>query len=381
MMKPRTLLFSLLILLTGLAGACNGCSTSLEEPADDPEARIAELAQLVPEDADAVFVVPEIRNMPDTMEYILQRHRHVDPGARDLTTRISRDLGVQITSLEMMELAGFHPDGSLMVSMVEGRPVLTANIADKNAFQRYVTGHVRREQGTETRIEDEEYGQREFQVSGDSTLDDMAWTFEGSAVVMVMPPYDFFSDHVTNTATAVATELGEMSPEATLADSDAFAEFRNQIGDDYPVSLYLSWAQLLDNEDEAIETMGLGFRSDPQSIEVDVYATATEAEFVDATDIDWNELMAHEFVRILVSGLDLQAAQLAALGDTIDIDTDEQTLQFDFTGAHQEVTDIAELEDYISLIRALDDISVRADVDDDLHFHINLEFTESLDAQ
>lgn len=380
-MTPRTLLLSLLILLTGLVGACNGCSTTLEAPDDDPEARITALAQLVPEDADAALVVPEIRNMPDTMEYILSRHGHVDPGAQDLATRISRDLGVQITDMEMMELAGFHPDGSLMVSMVEGRPVLTADIADKNAFQRYVPGHVRREQGTETRIEDEEFGDREFRVSGDSTLDDTAWTFDGSAVVMVMPPYDFFSAHITNSADDVAAEIGEMSPEATLADSDAFAEFRTQVGDDSPVSLYLSWDQLLDSEDEAIDTMGLGFRADPQSVEIDAYATGTEADFVDAADIDWNRLMAHEFVQLLVSGLALDADQLASLGDIIAIETDDQALRLDFGRAHQEVTDIAELEDYISLVRALDDISISADVDEDLHFQITLEFTESLDAQ
>lgn len=381
MTTSRTLFFSLLIVVMALGTtACNGCS-SLEEPADDPETRIADLAQHVPEDADAALVVPQIRQMPDAMEYILQRHRHVDPGADALATQISRDLGVQITSLEMLELAGFHLDGSLMVSMVDGRPVLTADIADKNAFGKYVTGHVRRGEHTrhnlrtETGLDEEIYGEREFTLSGDSALDDMAWYFDGSAVVLVMPPYEFFSDYTSNRATAVAAELGELAPDATLADDDGFQQFRARIGDDYPVSLYLPEVDVFD-DDEATERLELGFDAEPARIEVDGFA----GDGSDLVSTGWSELLASDGLTTLLSLFGLADAQLTALGQYLDIDADDDALHLDFSTAHDPVSGVEALEDHISMVRAIDEMSVTTDAD--AHsFHFTIEFTEPLDAQ
>lgn len=374
MMTLRPFLLSMLIVVMALAAtACNGCS-SLEEPDGDPEARIADLAQHVPEDADAALVVPEIRQMPDAMESILQRHRHVEPGAEALATRISRDLGVQITSLEMMELAGFHPDGSLMVSMVDGRPVLTAHIADKNAFNRYVTGHVRREHRTETRIDEATYGEREFIISGDSALDDMAWYFDGAAVVLVMPPYDFFSAHVSNRAVAVATDLGEMAPDATLADSDEFQQFRTRVGDDYPVSLHLPDVGVLD--EETTETIGLGFRAEPARIEVDGFVDDDS----ELAGLDWSDLLAADGLTSVLAMFGLTGDELEALGPHLDVDADDDALNLDFSTAHDAVSGVEALEDHISMVRAIDEMAVTTDADDN-RFHVTIEFTEPLAAQ
>ncbi len=373
-MNFRLLCYPLLVLLVALSAAgCDGCSSSLEAPADDAEARIAAHAQLIPADADAALVVPEIRQMPETMHNVLQRHRHVDPGAQNLATRISQDLGVQITSLEMMELAGFHLDGSLMVSMVDGRPVLTIDVADKSAFERYFTGHIRRERRTETRIEDVEFGEREFRVSGDSTLDDLAWTFDGSSAIVVLPPYEFFEDYTSNSAPDVAERLGKMSPDETLADSDAFQSFRERIGDDYPVGLYLSWAQLLD-DDSAGDIVGMGFRGQPQSIDIDAFDTGV-------TDADWSRLLSHDLVQRLISGLDFGSEQMDALTESLTIDSDDTSLTIDVSGAHDGVTDREALEDYVSLVRSLDTINIDAEDGEETIFRITFEFTEPIAAQ
>ncbi len=371
MMKFRLPLLSLLIVVTSFVSACSGCSSSVEVD-EDPAVRVAELASFIPGDTDAALVVPEIRQMPDTLDYILARYRHVDPGAQDLATRFSQELGVQLTSLEMLELAGFHPDGSLIFSLVDGRFVLTAHVADKNAFVRYFIGNVRREHGTQTRISDEELGGREYTISGDTRQDDMAWYFneDDSIVVLVMAPYDFLEDFITSNSDDVATTLAEMDSDATLANSDHFATFREQFGDDYPISLYLSRPQLGDGDsDVASDVIAMGFRAEPRRVNVDL--------FVDGSDITPGALGDDEVLATILANLGLADAQRTALGDSLDQQVDDDSLQWDFTALHDRVRDISALEERVSLVRAIEDISIATDADGPgTLFGLTIDFTD-----
>lgn len=300
MNNPRILVV-LIALVVAATAACDGCGD--DAPAEVDE-RVEQMASFIPGEADAALMAPELSDFPENFDYALQRADHVWAETRQVENTLNQALGFPTAATESWEAAGFDTDGSLMVSLVGARPVMTAHIADKNAFETHVIGHMREKFEAETPIEDQVFGDREFRVSGGGMPQDMAWFYDDSLVVLVMPPYSAFDYLDGGSATSVAADIGEMGDEDSLAHDDAFNEFLDAVGQDYPVSLFFDARRYFDRpevdneigipqiDDVArslvewsrhnADTTGIGFRAGDQSVKLHGFASTDEETLEEA---------------------------------------------------------------------------------------------------
>ena len=330
-MKSARLLASILLLVLVAATACD-CNDAADADADT---RIDNLASMLPATSEGVLVVPELADLPDNLDYALRRVEQFQPEARNNEQAINRMLGFRITDVESWDAAGFDPDGSLLFSMFGTRPVLAAHVDDTNAFETNVVGTLRRQLETEDPIEEQQFGERSFRISGQGLANDMAWFYDDSMVVLILPPLEAFEVFDTGTATSVANKLGDLQRDVSLAESQSFADFRSGIGSDFPVSLYLHSDYYLDNTDvddqhlgfggvdtladslmewsnSNADNIGLGFRAGDQSIEVqgfvggddEVIAQARDA-YSTEQDVQWDGLLTENTTFAARTSIDL----------------------------------------------------------------------------
>ncbi len=327
----------LLTLFSFLVVSFAGCDRCRSDDAEAAQQSVAELAVLVPANADTALVVPKIEDLPPTFDYALRRMGHVNPDARAYATFLRRQLGVDLTDVESWEEAGFDTDGSLMISLVSGRPVFTAHLDDEDDFEETVIANFRRQLGTQGGIEDETIAGRSFRVSGDDAGDDMAWFFDDSRVVWVMPPFDAFAVYESGSAASVANKLGGLDEDTSLANSDSFVQFQKGIGNEFPVSIFFDVALHMDSADQlptdalgvtGVDTLidgltqwsqanaggaGVGLRAGDQRLEIRTFAggddelIAKTREFYSTdADIDWQGLLTERIVVGTRTSFDLQ---------------------------------------------------------------------------
>lgn len=306
MMKHARLFGLCLLTLLSFAYGCDGCGGcgDGETPAD-PEERIDSLARLIPATSDAAIVVPEIGEMSEHVDRAFLRAEHFNPDARDIERAINRRIGLRLTSAESWGTAGFDPDGAMLISMVGTRPVLVAHLEDSNDFETNFVGQVRRHFDQSSPIEEREVGGTDFRVSGDGMANDMAWFYDDSTVVLVMPPFDVLDAFETGTAMAVADQLTTVDEETALADSDKFNAFQQGLGADYPIGVYFNTDSYFDRPEmeEGIELFGgletvveslvewsqanaegagVGLRTTDRQVEIHAFASGNEQVMEDA---------------------------------------------------------------------------------------------------
>ena len=324
---------SLLLLSTT---ACDGCG---DDPAEvEADERIETLASLLPATSEAAVVVPELEELPDTLDKLFARGEHFNPDIRARERDINQTFGFRITDPESWEAAGFDLDGSAVFSMVGARPVLATYIDDQNAFETTVIGQLRNNFGAGSPIDDQTYGERSFRLSaGEGPANDMAWYVDDSIVVLIMPPFDALDVFETGSASSVANKLGHLDEDATLAKSKAFGEFRRGLGNDYPLSIYFHAERYFEHPDidedaigvTGVDTLahsllewseantngaGLGLRADERRIKVhgfagaddDVLAEAKEA-YATEEDVDWGGMLTENTTLALRTAVDLPA--------------------------------------------------------------------------
>ncbi len=334
-MNHTRIFTALLLLLVTVALACDGCDRNGVD--EDAQQRVDELASLIPGTTDVALVAPELGELPGTLDYVFGRADQLQADGELLERNINQSLGFRISDKESWDAAGFDTDGSMIFSMVGARPVLAVHIDDENSFETHVIGRLREQFHAETPIDTQEFGDRSFRVSGAGMADDMAWFYEGSAVVLVMPPFDVFDVFETGTATSVANKMGGMDTEASLAHSDAFGDFRNSIGDEYPVSLYVHAERYLDRpvvDDDQIgvagfdtiargmvdwaqgntKSTGIGFEAGDQTLKLHGFAAGDEEvvnearqAFATDHDVDWDGLLTENTTVAVRTAVDLSS--------------------------------------------------------------------------
>lgn len=374
MKSARTLAIMVVFSLV-LGAACDGCGACTDERLEaDADTRVTALANLLPATTDAAIVIPELSELPDALDYTFGRLEHVDPDARALENQINQVLGLRVTDIESWDAAGFAPDSSMMFSMVGGRPVMAAYLDDKNAFQTHFVGRLRERTETSVPIQENAIGDRDFQVSGTGPVSDMAWFHDDAIVVLVFPPLSELEALNTGSAISVANKLGTVDEDTSLAGSKRFADFRQGLGNDYPLSLYVDAERYFERPEVADESFdlgplgavleslmhwsqshadatGIGYRAGDQRIEMHAFA-AGDDEFLEearqsyATDADteWDGLLTENTTVAARTGFDLSGAaetffdslsdeeremakrQLDGLGRDYDLDIEDDIL-------------------------------------------------------
>ena len=346
-----------------LTTACDGCGACSRTDVDaDAEKRLSELAGALPADTEAALVAPDLGELAQTLDYAFGRMEHFDPDARAAENQINQMLGFRITDIESWDAAGFAPNSSIIFAMVDGRPVMTGYIDDKNAFQTHVIGRMRRTTETSVAIQDETYGEREFQISGNPPVSDMAWYYEGSQVVLIFPPLEALRPLISNSAAEVAEVLGGVDADSSLAAHEGFAEFRRGVGDDYPVSLYAEAESIADETDlEAMPMFitgfgpllqammkwsqnqaggtGIGFRAGDQRLELRAFAAGDEdlmeearAAQTTAVETGWDGMLTENTTIAARTSFDLSGAVDAFLESLPDEERQQAERELDQAG-------------------------------------------------
>ncbi len=338
MNRVRTLvaLVAFSLLAVTACDGCNGCSSDDRLEADADE-RVTELASRLPATADAAVVIPELRDLPEFLDYVFARAEHFDPDARATENRVNQLMGLRISDIESWDAAGFAPDSSMIFSTVGSRPVMAGFIDDKNAFETHFIGRMRNQTDTGTPIQSNTIGDRDFRESGNPPMSDMAWYYDDSIVVLIFPPLQDLEVFSSGSAASVANKLGSVDDDTSLASTDAFTEFRRGVGDHYPVSLYLHADHYFDrpevNDDNfgmgglgAImegllewsrsnaEGTGIGFRAGDQRLELRAFAGGEEelieeARSAYATDdeTDWGGMLTENTTLAARTSFDLSS--------------------------------------------------------------------------
>ena len=259
-LRTLTLLALFSLAFSAACGGCNGCGKDEIDAA--AEARVTELTSFLPAQTDATLVVPNLDQLPQNLDYAFQRIESFQPEVRALENRLNQGFGVRLTDIDSWDDTGFDPDGSVVISLIGARPILAAYIDDRNAFETHFIGRIRRLTETAGSIETNEIGGRDFRMSGNRPGIDMAWFYEGNVVILAMPPLDALDVFETGSAAAIAQKIAATDADSSLASSESFAQFRQALGDHYPVSLYVNAARYMERPDLAEQTGGL-FGLDP----------------------------------------------------------------------------------------------------------------------
>lgn len=334
--RPLLILVLFLWLFVSACGACNGCSDDRVE--GDADTRVSELASLMPESTDMAILIPELQELPENLDNAFHRLGHFDPDARAIENEINQTLGLRITDIESWDAAGFDPNSSMMFSMVGSRPVMAGYLDDQNAFETHFVGRMRRVTETTVPIERTTIGDRDFRLSGTGPVSDMAWFYDDSIVVFVFPPLDALDIFETGSATSVAQQLGSIDDGASLDDDEAFNEFRQGVGDDYPISLYIHAGRYFDRPEVSdgsigftgfdslvgglvqwsqtnADGAGLGARADDQRIELRAFVGGDDevleearAAYASEQDVQWDGLLTENTTLAARTSFDLSHA-------------------------------------------------------------------------
>ena len=392
-MKRLSLMALLLVALFVLQTGCDGCREDVD---DDAQERIDALSTFVPATTDAAIIVPEIGAFPQTVDHLFKRLEHFNPQARAPESALRQNLGLHLSDPESWDQAGFDLDGSLMISMVGSRPVLTAHIDDSNAFETYIVGRLRQMFDTQTSIERQDYGDRRFRTSGTGPSDDMAWFIDGHTVVLVMPPADTLDVFATGSAASVATELGGVDEDNALRTSPAFQDFRRGIDTDYPISFFVDVNRYLERDIDESDSLGMsglndlirsaaqwsqdnaggagfGLKTDAETIQFRGYAAGDEEILAQAAeayqaeaDLDWAHFLTDQTTLATRTSFDLSSTvetyleslpddhrrniqrEMTEMGRDLDMDFDDDILgafsghtQFIFYGFGEGISRVA----------------------------------------
>lgn len=338
MTRARTLLvLGLLSLLFGAAcDGCNGCGD--DAVTDAADARVTELTSRLPASADAALVVPELGEAPKNLDTALRRLEAFWPEVRAMESRLNQGFGVELTNPESWESTGFDTEGSMVISMMESRPILAAYIDDENAFETHFIGRIRRLTDTPTPIESETIGEQKFRTSGNRPGIDMAWFYDDNIVILALPPLDALDVFEEGTANALAQKIAATDAESSLATHASFVDFREALVDDYPLSLYVNAERYLSRPEIAEQTNGLfgldpflstlvewsnanaqgvgvAMRTTDKQLEFRGYAGADDEMLAEAreaysseADVDWDGFLTANTVLSTRTGVDLPKA-------------------------------------------------------------------------
>jgi hypothetical protein len=312
-----------------LIGGCDRCRSGQDGLTRATDARVTSLSSALPASAQAVILIPDLAEMRETIDITLDRAAHIQPQIRMLEQQMAREVGIRITSEESWREAGINPDGSLMIAILDNRPVLATYIENRQAFESRFIERMRHFTRTESPVRNETVGGRAFKISGDVAGSDFAWFYQDDLVVLAMPPFDAFGVFEQGTATNILTRVAGVTSETSLARDEHFSRFRSGLGDHFPLSVYFNntylhrvrqdpgaqsndLIQFLASFSHATNGAGIAARADADRVEVkaffvaddEVVALANEAFHSDA-DTDWSGFLTTNTVFAARTSVDL----------------------------------------------------------------------------
>lgn len=364
--KLTLILLALLLFSTGCA-KCKSDSTALPRAAD---ARLSALSETLPADVDAAIIIPEIDPMQSTLKAASQRISHYNPQFDQLEQQIVRRFGLRLSEQDSWKEAGLLADGSLLVGLTSGRPVVITFVEDREKFEAKVIERIRTYGKIDSPIRTETIANRQIRVSGEQAGSDIAWYYDGPIVTLALPPFDAMGVYTDGSAATIVSNIAAADKEASLGKSQAFKDFRKALGDHYPVSIYLNSKRYFEREDKAnfgalgpiVEGMaswsksnadaaGFAARVDGERFEVRAYLGGDDELIKEAraahdkkVDTDWNGMLTTNTALAIRTSFDLHKAyqtfieglpdeerrsfrrQLAQFGRAYELDVEEDVI-------------------------------------------------------
>lgn len=364
--KLSLLLLALLVFSTGCA-KCKSDSTSLPRAAD---ARLTALSDILPEYVDGVILIPEITPMQETLDAASRRVTHFNPSVSVLEQQIQRRFGLKLSDSQSWEEAGIRKDGSVLIALTSGRPVVLTYVEDREKFEARIIERIRTYTKIDSPIRTENMGGHDIRVSGTQAGTDIAWFYDGPTVILALPPFNAAEVYLGGAAPTVVNNILTADKESSLAQSQAFKDFRKALGDNYPISVYLNSKRYFEQDDNPdfgflgslveglaswsksnAEAAGFATRVDAERFEVRAYLGGDDellnearAAYGTKADTDWNGMLTNNTALALRTNIDLAQAyqsfieglpdenrrafqrELAQFGRAYDLDIEEDVI-------------------------------------------------------
>ena len=233
-------LLILFVLLVGL-GACKsqGCGQKPDEIPSTADARVEQMASKIPEGAETVVFVKDLKKLRETLNLIKQRLPNTGI-VEALQQQIQQAFGIDLLDEKSWQQAGIAANTTAVGGILRSRLIFLMYVENRQAFEQTLVDKAKQAFEIEAVTKTEKVGEHTVKVLSDDPAKQIAWMYQGKLAIVAMPALSQQGALEDGTAKLIVSEIAAAKKEKSLWADQGFQKYKSSVVDKYPLALYIN---------------------------------------------------------------------------------------------------------------------------------------------